>query len=299
MSEKENIPVILIVDDDELVRMTLSVLVSSLGYECLVVEDVREAIAIMAETHCDIVLSDIVMPNMDGFELLEHIKKNIPGVDVIITTGFSERAGYADVIKAGAIDFIRKPIDQMELEIKLKRAVREREYVKQLQELSCQDSLTSIPNKRNFYQRLKEEVGRGGRQNYPVFLAVIDVDDFGEYNEKFGREKGDEVLVNLAGTLEDCTRQNVDIIFRLKSDEFAVILLQTTADQATEIVQRILLQFIEQNYGKSTLSIGVVSCPRKPDQKLDEDVELILQRAKGALYEAKERGKNCVICHMT
>ena len=100
--------IVLVVDDDELVRKTLSVLVSSLGYHCHVASDGLEAVEVLKSTRCDLVLSDIIMPNMDGIELLKYIIRFHPDTDVIIATGYSERASYAEVIKAGAIDFIKK-----------------------------------------------------------------------------------------------------------------------------------------------------------------------------------------------
>ena len=116
MEEVKNTAVILIVDDDELVRMTISVLVGSLGYHCLVAGDGIEALAVLQSTPVDLVLSDIVMPGMDGLELLAQIRENYKDTDVIISTGFHEKASYAEVIKGGAIDFIKKPIDYKLLE---------------------------------------------------------------------------------------------------------------------------------------------------------------------------------------
>lgn len=290
--------VILVVDDDELVRMTLSVLVSSLGYHCVVAEDGLEAVEVLKSTSIDLVLSDIIMPNMDGLELLNHVTSNYPEVGVIVATGYSERASYADVINAGAIDFIKKPIDQAELEAKLARALRERDYVRQLKEMSLRDSLTTLFNRRAFDKRFSEEVERANRQGWNLFLAIVDVDNFKEYNDKFGHIEGDKVLIELAKILEDCTRQSVDMTCRLGGDEFAVLLPETSADQATEIVQRILLRFVELSYGKTTLSIGIVSCKRDKNIPVDTDEKNIKERADQAMYEAKKSGKNCVICKM-
>lgn len=294
----KDVAVILVVDDDDLVRMTLSVLVTSLGYLCVVAEDGVEAVEVLKSTSVDLVLSDIIMPNMDGLELLNHVSSNHPDVGVIIATGYSERASYADVINAGAIDFIKKPIDQAELEAKLARALRERDYVKQLKELSMRDSLTSLYNRRAFDKRFSEEVERADRQKWNLFLAIVDIDNFKEYNDKHGHLEGDNVLVELSRILEDCTRQSVDMTFRLGGDEFAVLLPETSADQATEIVQRILLRFVELNFGKTTLSIGIVSCKRDKDINIKIDEKNIKERADQAMYEAKKSGKNCVICKM-
>lgn len=295
MEEKNDTAVILIVDDDELVRMTISVLVGSLGYHCLVAGDGIEALAVLQSTDVDLVLSDIVMPGMDGLELLGKIREEYKETDVILSTGFHEKASYAEVIKAGAIDYIKKPIDQAELEAKLARAIRERTMVRELEALSRLDGLTSIYNRRSFDEYFTSEVERAFRQNYPLMLAIIDVDNFKQYNDEFGHLKGDEVLIDLARILKECTRESVDLCFRLGGDEFAVLLPQATIGQGTEIVQRILLSFLERNFGTTTLSIGLVSCKRDKDVPRQEDEIAIKTRADKAMYEAKQSGKNCVV----
>ncbi len=298
MEETKNSVVILVVDDDELVRMTLSVLVGSLGYHCLVAADGVEALAVLKSTSVDLVLSDIVMPGIDGLELLGQIKDTFNETDVIISTGFHEQASYAEVIKAGAIDFIKKPIDQAELEAKLTRAVRERGMMRRLELLSKQDGLTSIFNRRAFEERFSIELERATRQKYPLMLASIDIDNFKEFNDEHGHQEGDKVLISLADIMKDCTRESVDMCFRLGGDEFAVLLPQATVNQGTEIIQRILLSFVEQGFGATSLSIGLVSCRRNKDVSLEEDEVDIQKRADQAMYDAKYSGKNCVVTRM-
>lgn len=288
--------VVLVVDDDDLVRTTMSVLVSSLGYMCLVAEDGVEATEVLASTQCDLVITDIMMPRMDGLELLEYVKTHHRDVDVIVSTGHSEQATYADVIRAGALDYIKKPIDQGELEAKMARAVRERYYVKKLEELTITDSLTSLLNRRAFDDIFRREMERASRQGRDMFLAILDIDNFKQYNDQYGHLEGDKVLIALGRIMEECTRHHVDFNFRLGGDEFAILLLETNADQATEIVQRILLRFVEMRYGTTTLSIGVVSCRRDLSLSLEDDEIRLKRKADRAMYEAKERGKNTVIC---
>ncbi len=289
---------ILVVDDDDLVLKTLKTFITSFGYNCVVASDGLEAVEILMNTKCDLVLSDVLMPNMDGLELLEYVRKNYQDTDVIIATGFSDRASYADVIQAGAIDFVKKPIDQAELEAKLARAFRERRLVQNLEQLSLIDSLTSVYNRRAFDVKFLKEVERAYRQDYSLFLAIIDIDNFKNYNDKFGHGNGDKVLVSTGRILEECTRNSVDMTFRLGGDEFAVLLPQTSADQATEIVQRILLRFVEHGYDGTTLSIGIISCKRDGTLDLEEDGDHMKERADKAMYEAKNSGKNCVVFRM-
>lgn len=298
MEDSKKNTVILVVDDDEMVRVTLQTLISSLGYTCLIADGGHQALSILKSTVVDLVFTDVVMPGMDGLQLLAAVNEEFPGTDVIVATGFSERASYAEVIKAGAMDFIKKPVDQAELEAKLTRAFRERDLVRRLEQLSLCDDLTALYNRRAFDQRFSKEVDRANRQGYDVFLAIVDIDNFKDYNDTYGHAEGDNVLMALAVILQDCTRNNVDMCFRLGGDEFAVLLPGTNADQATEIVQRILLKYVEGAFGSTTLSIGVIACKRDLDLDLVEDESRMKKRADEAMYDAKNSGKNCVVCRL-
>jgi two-component system cell cycle response regulator len=291
-------PIILLVDDDDLALKTLSILITSLGYRCLLATDGQEALEVLDAIECDLILSDVMMPNLDGMELLAYVREKMPSVDVLIATSGSEYARYADVIKAGAIDFIKKPIDQEELEAKLARAFRERKRVNELEHLSLSDSLTSVLNRRAFDEKFADEVERAFRQGYQLFLSFVDIDNFKNYNDKYGHNEGDKVLVGLTDILNEYTRNRVDLVFRIGGDEFAILLPQTNASQATEIVQRILLKYIEAHYSKTSLSIGIVSCPRNTENALDMDVQFLRDRADKAMYEAKNSGRNCVVCRL-
>lgn len=286
---------VLIVDDDDLVIKTLKTFVTSFGYSCVLAADGLEAVEILMKTEFELILSDISMPNMDGLELLEYVRNNHKATDVIIATGFTDRASYADVIKAGAIDFIKKPIEGAELEAKLARAFRERRLMQNLEKLSLVDSLTGVYNRRAFDVKFLKEVERAYRQDDTLFLAMIDIDNFKNYNDRYGHAKGDKVLETTGRILEECTRNSVDLSFRLGGDEFAVLLPQTSADQATEIVQRILLRFVEYGYEGTTLSIGIISCKRNGDLTLEVDALAMKEKADKAMYEAKNSGKNCVV----
>jgi len=295
MENNKKDTLILFVDDDESIRMALSAMAESLNYNYLIAGDSFEAIEVLKTTPVDLVLSDVVMPGMDGLELLDYIKKHHKNTDVIISTGFSEKATYAEVINAGAIDFIKKPVDRAELEAKLARAVRERKLVRELERLSMHDSLTSLLNRRSFDERFPYEVERASRQNYSVILAVIDVDNFKDYNDKFGHPAGDEVLIGLGKIMAECTREKVDMCFRLGGDEFGVLLPQASFDQGVEIAQRILSSFVEKRFGETTLSIGLVSCKRDKKSPLEVDEKRMKEQADQAMYDAKKGGKNCII----
>jgi diguanylate cyclase (GGDEF)-like protein len=272
--------------------------VSSLGYHSLIAADGLEAIKILKEKKCDIVLCDLVMPRMDGMEVLKHILKHHFDTDVIIATGHNKKVRYADVIRAGALDFIKKPIDQAELEAKLARAIRERRMIRTLETLSMSDGLTSLLNRRAYDQRFPDEVERAHRQSYPLFLALLDVDNFKAYNDTYGHSEGDKILTALGTTLNEYTRNSVDLCFRLGGDEFAVLLPQTTVAQAKEIIERVMFNFSESNDNQTTLSVGIVACNRDDQVDLKSDIHRMHRQADQAMYDAKSSGKNRVVCRV-
>ncbi len=287
---------ILIVDDDKMVRNTLKTLIQTMGYRCTVAENGVHAVEILKEKSFELVLSDVVMPQMDGLELLAYVTEQYPLTDVIIATGLSEKASYAEVIKAGAIDFIKKPIEVAELEAKLARAMREREMMRRLEQLSLSDSLTGLLNRRAFDERFSKELDRATRQSYSLYLAFVDIDNFKEYNDTYGHLAGDKVLIELASLLLHCTRKNVDLNFRLGGDEYAVLIPQTTREQAVEIMERVRTSFGKENYGTTSLSTGIIPCTRDTGIPRDRDERSMKNEADKAMYEAKAQGKNRVIC---
>jgi len=127
---------ILIVDDDPAMRDIMATLVHSFGQEYALADNGRTAVRMLQEKYYTIVLSDIKMPEMDGMELLAHIRENYPEIDVIVITGFGEYYDYTDVINAGASDFIRKPFRGNELQAKIDRIIREQQIIGELRELT-------------------------------------------------------------------------------------------------------------------------------------------------------------------
>jgi len=258
---------ILLVEDDQFVRETLQILIQSFGYKCDTAINGFKAVEKLKEKKFDVVVTDVSMPEMDGLELLAHIKKEHEYTDVIIITGYTDKASYAEVIRSGAVDFLKKPFEKEELQAKLHRVERERNMVQELEELSLRDELTGLYNRRYFSQKLQEEVGRAQRQGHQVYLAILDVDDFKSYNDAFGHSAGDIVLDDVGRILNTCTRRNVDFTFRYGGDEFAAILTQTDEKQASKVMSRVLDSFSCKNMGilPSASGLSVVfswkTCP--------------------------------------
>ena len=158
---------ILLVDDDTSVLEVLADMIAIFGHDFNTAKDGIEAIAKLKKETFHIVLTDMIMPKIDGMDLLKHINTHYPKTKVMVVTGFERTFSYTDVIKAGASDFISKPFNTDELEAKINRLVREIELVSQLELLSISDGLTGLYNRRYFDTKIFEEARRAHRQDHP------------------------------------------------------------------------------------------------------------------------------------
>ncbi len=292
-----NFPVrILAVDDDPQILKMLEITINSFGYQCSTAVDGLDALEKLAHGSFSLVLTDLTMPRMDGMALLREIKNHYPRLDVIVITGYAEKFSYTDVIKAGACDFIAKPFNIDELEAKLHRALREQTMLHQLEQLSMRDPLTGLFNRRGFEVKLEEEAPRAYRQNYPLYLAIIDMDNFKEYNDEFGHQAGDRALQAIGRLLLNSTRDNVDWCCRPGGDEFSIILPYTDNEQAMAVAERIIEQYRLAPFGNTSLSIGLASFHRHPQRTWGEDIEHLQFLADQAMYRSKQAGGNRISC---
>ncbi|MEW6595334.1 MAG: diguanylate cyclase [Thermodesulfobacteriota bacterium] len=287
---------ILIVDDDPLILNLLETSVTAFGYRCATARDGQEATELLARNEFSMVITDMTMPRMDGMALLKHVKEHYPRTDVIVVTRYTETFSYTEVIRAGACDFISKPFNIDELEAKISRVIREQKLIRKLEHLSMCDVLTDLYNRRCFDIKLQEEVPRAHRQGYPVFLALLDVDGFKAYNDKYGHQAGDVALQAIGHGLVRCTRENVDWSFRYGGDEFAIIIPYASIDQVMRIAERILEHHRDHHPPETGLSIGLAQFVRHPGRSWDEDIEDLIRRADQALYQSKKERGNRVVC---
>jgi two-component system cell cycle response regulator len=286
---------ILLVDDDPSILESLAGLMAVFGYESVTAKNGFEAIKKLDNDFFDIVLSDMAMQGMDGMALLKYIHTNYPNIKVMITIGCDRSFSYTDVIRAGASDFISKPFNTDELQAKLNRLVSEINLMHQLELLSISDGLTGLYNRRYFDTKILEETQRAHRQNHDLFLAVLDVDNLKEINDKYGHPAGDKLLQSVAVTLKQCIRENVDWPFRYGGDEFCVILTQVSQDQALMTTQRFIQHFDENKMPLTGLSIGLARFIRRNENRWSEDIADLVRRADIAMYKAKETGRNRVV----
>jgi diguanylate cyclase (GGDEF)-like protein len=286
---------ILLVDDDPAILDILGDLIAVFGHEYDTAQDGQEAVEKLKQSNYNIVLTDMMMPNMDGMELLIHIHNNYPDIKVMVVTGYDRTFTFTDVINAGASDFISKPFNPDELEAKINRIIRELELLRQLEHLSISDGLTGLYNRRHFDNKIIEEARRAHRQKHDLYLALIDVDNLKELNDKYGHPAGDKLLAMVGAILKTCIREDVDWPFRYGGDEFCVILSQVSQKQACMTAERIIEKFNDKKLPLTGLSIGLAKFNRNEDKKLPEDITELVKRADNALYKAKETGRNRVV----
>ena len=235
---------VLVVDDEVEFGKILKDLLKRKGFQSHHVTNGVNALTEMRqEKTYTFVITDIVMPGMDGLELTDKIRNEFPDVCVIVMTGYSDDYRYVSVINAGATDFINKPFRIEELEAKIQRGIIERNTKKELKLLTITDSLTGLYNQRHFYSRLKDEIFRAKRTDEDLAMILMDLDNFKDYNDRYGHLGGDELLKTFGRIINEQIRQGIDSGFRYGGDEFAIILVDANEQICKSIKERIASAF--------------------------------------------------------
>ena len=283
---------ILVVDDEESVREPLVEMLRQLGIRADSACNGKEGLKELGKKPYSFLLTDMSMPEMDGLELIGHVKSDYPHICSIAMTGYTKEYKYMDVVNAGATDFINKPFSIEELEAKVKRAIIERDIRQKLNRLSITDSLTGLFNQRHFYGRLKDEIKRSERQRrkQQLGLILLDLDNFKNFNDTYGHLAGDDLLQKVGNIINACIREGVDSGYRYGGDEFAVILIDADTDIGRAIGKRIE-KGIENECGISA-SMGYANfkegmSPEDFVGKADEYLFKFKGEKKDRGYEAK------------
>ncbi len=292
-------PVVLIVDDDittvkfiaEALREQYEVLFTLSAEDCL-----QKA---TAEQKPDLILLDVKMPAVDGFQICETLKKTeeTQHIPVIFITSATLEADQEKGFEMGAIDYITKPINIKILRARLKAHIRQSIDLKNLEEQALTDVLTGIPNRRKFNEAMRSDWKLAVRDKKPISLLMIDIDEFKRFNDHYGHPEGDKCLIAVAKTLKQTIDRPIDMVARIGGEEFVILLPDTDLSGAEFIAQKVRQSIHALNYPHSesrvcdfiTLSIGISST--EPD--FDEDTNKLIDAADKALYKAKHDGKDC------
>jgi len=289
---------ILLVDDIKTNLITLSHILTSV-YAIYVAKDGIQAIELAKRHIPDIILLDIVMPGIDGFEVLSILKqseitKNIP---VILITGLGNEAAEERGLELGAVDYIIKPFKSSIVKMRVRNHMKMINQLKEIKRLSVTDKLTGLSNRHQFDERLEREWNNAKRYKMCLSLLMIDLDHFKNYNDTYGHIQGDKALQETAKIIEQSLNRNVDAAARWGGEEFAVLLPDTDMKGALKVAGRIrksiedvLIFCSDGEITRVTVSIGVKSIVPAKDNTIDE----LLTSADQALYNAKEIGRNTI-----
>lgn len=277
---------ILIVDDEPVTRDMLTTLLSSNGYKCDVAFNGKQALAKMDSKEYSAVITDVVMPDMDGISLTREISKKYPLMPVMVMTGYIGEYPPDEAIKAGASDFINKPFTTEEFIVRFNRMMRDQEIM----HLAIKDPLTNIYNRRHFNEELRKEIDRAARYERKLSVIILDIDHFKNVNDTFGHQTGDYVLRELAMLIGKHIRKT-DIFARYGGEEFCILMPETDITGATEFADKIR-SIIERHPFKDVKQI-MASFGVSEYKKGDDSFSLI-KRTDDALYIAKSKGRNRV-----
>jgi len=304
----DNFP-ILIAEDDPVSRKLLEKVLIKAGNKVVSVENGQKALELFNDKFFPIVLTDWMMPEMDGLELCRAIRKNTyPGyVFIILLTAKDSKDDIIRGLGAGADDYLTKPFSHAELIARLSTGKRVLELERSLKDaneeiriLSITDPLTGTYNRGYMTERLPQEIKRARRYSRALSIILCDIDHFKKVNDTYGHLVGDRVLKDFARCIRHSIRQDVDWTARYGGEEFLIVLPETDANGASVMAERLkseLSQRVTETQGKQisiTASFGVTGFgPDTPDEMISP--EAMISKADKYLYQAKREGRNRVM----
>jgi diguanylate cyclase (GGDEF)-like protein len=292
-------PKLLIVDDQPI---NIQVMHQIFGgdYQVFMATSGAQALSICQANPPDLVLLDIVMPGMDGFEVCKQLKGNdaTRNIPVIFVTAHTDAAQETHGLSLGAVDFISKPVNPAVVRARVRTHLTLKFQSDLLRKLVFLDGLTGVFNRRYFDQQMGVEWARSTRGNSPLAVIMLDVDHFKLYNDRYGHQAGDDCLRQLAQTLKTTLRRPADLVARYGGEEFACILPDTPFDDAMglahELERKVRAQRIPHDLspvdGVVTVSVGLAT--RTVDS--GGDALTLVGLADAQLYRAKQGGRGRV-----
>ncbi len=286
---------ILIVDDNPDKLGLLEAAFSLAGYNVNTATDGDEALSAIESYQPDLVITDVMMPRMNGYELAQRIRANplTKFIPVIMQTAASKRVeDLRRASEVGALGYITDPTD-LDLMLARTRTLLEfKAYLDSCEEAAFTDHLTGLANRRRFERQLEREVGRVLRFERPFTLLMIDIDNFKNLNDTFGHDAGDDAIRRISRVLREGTR-GIDLAARIGGEEFAVLLVETSQVAGMEVAERLRVAIRDlqtPSEARITASFGVAECPTDA-----QTASGILKAADVALYEAKRNGRDRVV----
>ncbi|MBF0152784.1 MAG: diguanylate cyclase [Magnetococcales bacterium] len=296
----ESQPKILIVDD---VLSNIDLLHQALGeeYEVLFATHGQDALIIAATENPDLILLDVMMPEMDGYQVCRRLKaeEGTRHIPIIFVTALTEEADEARGLLLGAIDYLTKPISVPILQARVRNHLELKKRGDLLERLAMMDGLTGVPNRRRFDETLEREWRRCLRAMRPLSLVLVDIDHFKLFNDHYGHTLGDRCLKKIATAMAKTQTRSADLVARYGGEEFVCLLpeiasegAQASARRMQEAVASLCIPHQASPTAEHvTLSLGVATMT---PSRLRVPGHLI-EAADGFLYQAKGAGRNRLV----
>jgi diguanylate cyclase (GGDEF)-like protein len=290
---------VLVIDDDPFSANLIDNCLRSAGYLSSTCTNPEHALEMVNAELPDLIILDVVMPGLDGFELCRRVRTHpaMQFTPIIFVTRRGDVEQRVRGLEVGGNDYIAKPFEPEELIARVRSHLTR---LAALREIAIRDGLTRCYNHKYFKTRLAQELSRAKRYGSPLTLGMIDVDRFKTVNDRYGHIAGDFLLAHLSGIVVASVR-STDVVARYGGDEFGLLLVQSGLDEATIVTNRLRERVAHQRFPLPelpneslpadiavTVSIGVAQLVP------DDDLESLLHRADTALYEAKAAGRNQV-----
>jgi diguanylate cyclase (GGDEF)-like protein len=303
---------ILVVDDSATMRAALAKMLAKMGHEALTAESGTQAIALYESTPPDLVLLDVQMPGLDGFEVATRLRAGRPGewIPLIFLSSQEDDEDVEKGIAAGGDDYLIKPVSNVVLNAKIKameRIVDMRRRLlalgneltaanRELIKLSQSDGLTGLANRRHLDAVLLDEMTRARRSGDQLAVILCDVDHFKLFNDHYGHLAGDDCLKAVASAIRSVCKRPADLAARYGGEEFMLVLPQTPPDGARAVAEKLLQAIaalgVTHAYSSAATCVTVSAGIASFDASKGISPAELIARADGALYQAKERGRN-------
>jgi len=289
---------ILAVDDSVINLKLLSTILGREGFEVITTDDSLQALPLTIEHRPELLLLDIMMPGLSGLELLALLKSNnvTDSIPVLMVTARTQGSDVKAALEAGAFDYVKKPLDEVEIVARVRSALRYKQHQDRLTEMATHDSLTGLFNHRLLIELLERELATARRKEQIVSFCMVDIDHFKKLNDTWGHQAGDHVLQEVCRLLSDGLRKS-DPVGRYGGEEFGIVLGGCGPEKALALCERLRTTIEDHEFQvksesvKITVSLGVSWA--EPDDEGGAG-ELIL-RADQALYRAKAGGRNTLV----
>ena len=279
---------VLIVDDNESMRSLMVTLLAQKRHQCETAMNGLEALDKISRTEFDAVITDIVMPEMDGISLTKELSKRFQSLPVMIITGHTEEYSAEAAMASGAREFIRKPFSTTEFMIRFDKMMRDHRAEEALLVLSLTDDLTGLYNRRRFFVLTEQYLKVAIRTKKRLLLLFIDMDALKWINDDYGHNEGDQALKDLAKILKQTFRES-DIIARMGGDEF-VVLFVSTDENDEGLLTRLhenLKAYNDQKSRRYPLSISVGTAQFDPQHPIS--IDELLSTADASMYAQKQK----------